>query len=143
MKAMACYSPLSEVIATNVAEAENMDTMDHHIETTHIVGGGEMPGASNDDGRALSARATEDFADGGASDGELSRTYYFGVSTITLGKIKEMVKKGYFAEGEARALGVEVVLEPDHDEAIVYEDFSVVGVRMPPHPALADILLHF
>jgi hypothetical protein len=32
-------------------------------------------------------------------------TYYFGASTITLGQIHEMAKKGYFVEGEARVAG--------------------------------------
>jgi hypothetical protein len=29
------------------------------------------------------------------------------------------------------------------DEAVIYEDFFIAGLRMPLHPALADILLHF
>jgi hypothetical protein len=33
--------------------------------------------------------------------------------------------------------------EPDDEEAVVYEDFFIAGLCMPPHPALADILLHF
>jgi hypothetical protein len=40
-----------------------------------------------------------------ASNDESSHTYYFGASTITLGQIHEMAKKGYFAEGEARVAG--------------------------------------
>jgi hypothetical protein len=40
------------------------------------------------------------------------------------------------------APGTETVPEPDNDEAMVYEDFFVAGLRMPPHLALADILLH-
>jgi hypothetical protein len=35
------------------------------------------------------------------------------------------------------------VPESGDDEAVVYEDFSVVGLWMPLHPALANILLHF
>jgi hypothetical protein len=35
------------------------------------------------------------------------------------------------------------VPEPDNDEAVVYEDFFIAGLRMPPHLALPDILLHF
>jgi hypothetical protein len=35
------------------------------------------------------------------------------------------------------------VPEPDDDEAVVYDDFFVTGLRMPPHSALGDILLHF
>jgi hypothetical protein len=32
----------------------------------------------------------------------------------------------------------EAVLEPDPDEAIMYEDFLIAGLRMPPRPALAS-----
>jgi hypothetical protein len=35
------------------------------------------------------------------------------------------------------------VLELDDDEAIIYRDFFVAGLHMPPHRALADILLKF
>jgi hypothetical protein len=52
-------------------------------------------------------------------------------------------KKGYFVDGKAHAPGAEIVPEPDSNEAIMYEDFFVAGLRMPPHPTLADILLMF
>jgi hypothetical protein len=71
------------------------------------------------------------------------RTCYFGLSTITVGKIKEMEERGYFPEGEGRAPGAETVLVPNSDEAVIFEDFYIAGLRMPPHLALADILLHF
>jgi hypothetical protein len=35
------------------------------------------------------------------------------------------------------------VLESEDDEAMVYKDFFVAGLCVPPHPARADILLHF
>jgi hypothetical protein len=35
------------------------------------------------------------------------------------------------------------VPEPDNDEVVVYEDFFVTSLCIPPHSALADILLHF
>jgi hypothetical protein len=65
------------------------------------------------------------------------------LSTITIGKIKEMVEKDYFPKGGAHVPGAKIMLEPNSDEAMVYEDFFVAGFCMPPHPALADILLHF
>jgi hypothetical protein len=143
MKAMAWCSPLSEIAVTNIAGAKNLDTTGCPTKIARIVGGGEMPGAPDDDGRARSAGATEDSTGGGASDGENSQTYYFGASTLTLGKIKEMVKKGYFAEGKARAPTAEAVSEPDPDKAIVYENFFIASLCMHLHPALANILLHF
>jgi hypothetical protein len=33
--------------------------------------------------------------------------------------------------------------EPNGNEAIIYEDFFIAGLHVPPHPALANILLHF
>jgi hypothetical protein len=54
-----------------------------------------------------------------------------------------MVEKCYFLKGGAHAPGVKTVPEPDNDEAIVYEVFFVIGLCMPPHPALTDILLYF
>jgi hypothetical protein len=34
-------------------------------------------------------------------------------------------------------------LEPNADEAVVFEEFFTGGLRMPPHPVLANILLKF
>jgi hypothetical protein len=139
---MARCCPLIEIVVINVAEAKRPDAMDCPAETACIVSKGEAPRAPNDDGRTLSARGTEDFAGRGVSDDENSQTYYFGASTITLGKINEMVDMGYFMAGEARALVVEAVPEPDNDEVVMYEDFLIIGLCMPPHPALVDVLLH-
>jgi hypothetical protein len=133
-------SPIGEVAAINVVEAENPNMVDNPMEMVRVIGG-ELPGASDGDGPALSARGAE--ISTGASDDDNSRTYYFGPSTITRGKIKEMVEKRYFAEGKAWEPRTETVLEPDDDEAIVYEDLFVTVLRMPPHPALGDILLSF
>jgi hypothetical protein len=134
LKVMARCSPIGEIAAVNIAEAENPYMADYTMEMARVIGG-ELPGASDDEGPALSV--------GGASDDDNSQTYYFGPSTITRGKIREMVEKGYFAEGKAREPGAEMVPEPDEDEVIVYEDFFVAGLCLPPHPALGDILLSF
>jgi hypothetical protein len=53
------------------------------------------------EGRVLSVGRTDESANEGASGNENSWTYSFGASTITLSRIKEMVEKGYFANGEA------------------------------------------
>jgi hypothetical protein len=54
-----------------------------------------------------------------------------------------MAEKGYFAEGEARAVGEETTPEPQEDEAVVFEDFFIAGLQMPLHPVLPDVLLKF
>jgi hypothetical protein len=45
----------------------------------------------------------KDILNNGVSDSEKLSTYYFRFSIITVGKIKEMEDKGYFAEDEAHA----------------------------------------
>jgi hypothetical protein len=136
---MACCSPLDEA-AIGMAEVENMDEAIIAVELEHAFE--ENPVASNVERHPVSSD-TEDTLSEGGSGNENSRTYYFGSSTITIGKIKEMVEKGYFPEGGERSPGMETVSEPDDDEAMVYEDFFTAGLCMPLHPALANILLHF
>jgi hypothetical protein len=72
------------------------------------------------------------------SDDENSQTYYFESLTIIVGKIKEMVEKGYFMEGDVRVPGAEREPEPDSEEAVVYGDLFSTGLLMPLHPTLAD-----
>jgi hypothetical protein len=50
---------------------------------------------------------------------------------------------GYFMKGVGRAPSEETVMEPNIDEAVVFENFFNVGLRMPQHPALVEILLMF
>jgi hypothetical protein len=49
---------------------------------------------------------------------------------------------GYF-KGSGRELGEEVIPEPADDEVVVFEEFFVAGLRIPPQPVLTDILLKF
>jgi hypothetical protein len=137
---MALCSPLSEA-AANAVEVENVDKVAGVAVVTWTAG--QNVATSNGEGRLLSLDAADDSLDEGGSDDENSQTYYFRSSTIIVSKIKEMVEKGYFADGKACALRAETVLEPESEEAIVYEDFFLVGLRMPLHLALADILLKF
>jgi hypothetical protein len=136
---MAHCCPLVEVAASAVG-VENMDEAVVAAKLAHAFW--ENLPASNGEKCLASPDAEDTLSEGGSNSGN-SRTYYFGPSTITVDKIKEMVEKCYFLEGRTREPGAETVLEPDNDEVMVYEDFFVTGLRMPPHPALADILLHF
>jgi hypothetical protein len=136
---MVCFSPLSED-AANTTEVENVDKVASAVEVAQIVGENHV--ASDGEGCLLSPDVADDSLDEGCSDDENSQSY-FGSLTITVGKIKEMVEKGYFVDGDARALGAEIVPEPDNDEAVVYEDFFVASLRMTPHPVLDDILHKF
>jgi hypothetical protein len=140
LKLMARCSPLSDFAAASAAEVKDPNVVDDLVEMARAVAG-ELAGTSDGEGPALSVGGADTSV--GASNNENSRMYYFGSSTITRGKIKKMVEQGYFAEGEAREPGAETIPKPDDDEAIIYEDFFVTGLRMPPHPILGDILLHF
>jgi hypothetical protein len=42
-----------------------------------------------------------------------------------------------------KVVPVHSVLEPESDEAIMFEEFFTTGLGMPLHPVLADILLEF
>jgi hypothetical protein len=136
---MARCSPLDEA-AAGMAGVENMDEAIVAAELEHAFR--ENPTTSNVERCTVSPDA-EDTLSEGDSGNENSWTYYLGSSTIIVSKIKEMVEKGCFPEGGALSPGTETMPEPDDDEAMVYEDFFVVGSRMAPHPALANILLHF
>jgi hypothetical protein len=126
--------------ATAVAEAKNVEEIIVSAELEHVFG--ENPTVSDGERYATSLNAEDDLGEG-ASDSAKPRSCYFGSSTITVEKIKEMEERGYFLESEGRAPGTESVLEPNNDEAVVYGDFFITGLRMPPHPAPANILLHF
>jgi hypothetical protein len=74
---------------------------------------------------------------------ESAWSYDFGPSTVIVSHIRELEALGYFVEGSTRDSGEEVILEPAADEAIMFEDFFVVGLQMSPHPVLTDILVKF
>jgi hypothetical protein len=48
-----------------------------------------------------SEASSEEAANAHSSGDESSHTYYLGTSMITIGWIREMMDKGYFAEGDA------------------------------------------
>jgi hypothetical protein len=132
-------NPLGEA-ATGMMEVESINEAAVAAELQRVFG--ENPTASDGERCPVSLNVEDPLSEGGA-DNENSWTYYFRSLTITVGKSKEMVEKGYFVEGEAHPLGAKTVLEPDNNVAMVYKDFFIAGLCMPPHPALADILLHF
>jgi hypothetical protein len=72
-------------------------------------------------------------AKGDSDEGSCTRSYYFGPSTITRSRIQEMIDQGYFTEGQS----------PIEMKLSYSKGFFTIGLRMPPHPVLADILLKF
>jgi hypothetical protein len=93
--------------------------------------------------RSGDGTGSQDEESGVVDPPESERSYDFGPSTITVSRIQQLEALGYFVEGSARELGEEVVLDLADDEAIMFEEFFVAGLRMPPQPVLTDILLKF
>jgi hypothetical protein len=114
---MSRCSPLGEAAAA-AAEAENVEEITVLTELERTFG--QNPAASNGEGHAMSPNVDDDLGEG-ASDNTKPQTCYFGSSTITVEKIKEMEEKGYSPEREGRAPGTDIMPEPNGDEAVVYE----------------------
>jgi hypothetical protein len=136
---MARYSPLDKA-AAGAAGVQNMDKVVVVAELEHVFRGNH---ATSDGENCLASPNAKDTLSEGGLESENLQTYYFGSSTITVGKINEMVEKGYFPEDGAHTSRAETMPEPNNDELMVYEDFFATGLHMPPHPALANILEHF
>jgi hypothetical protein len=66
------------------------------------------------------------------------KDFFFEPSTVTISRIHEVIDNGYFLEGMGRR-----ILEPDADEAVIFEEFFTAGLWMSPHPVLSNILLIF
>jgi hypothetical protein len=70
--------------------------------------------------------------------------YDFGLSTIGKARITFLEScVHYFPWGYCRALGMESVPQPQPDEDVVFEDFFMVRLRLPPHLVLTEILQKF
>jgi hypothetical protein len=82
-------------------------------------------------------------AGGDADEGSHTQSYYFGPSTVAVSCISGMIDNGYFTKGMGREPREETVSEPNADKVVVFEEFFSSGLRMPPHPVFADILLKF
>jgi hypothetical protein len=89
-KVMACCNPLGEA-TTNMTATEDVDKVVSTAEITQTTG--ENLVTSDAEGCFSSMDAAEGSLDEGGSDDENSRTCYFSSSTITIGKIKEMMEK--------------------------------------------------
>jgi hypothetical protein len=102
-----------------VAEGEGAITERGAIDEGHdsagLVEGTESMHASH--------AGSHSHAEGDSDEGSHTRSYYFGPLTVTVNCIREMINHGYFVEGSARAPVEETILEPDSDEAVVFEEF--------------------
>jgi hypothetical protein len=76
--------------------------------------------------------ASSDVSEAGAGDTidprELAWSYDFEMSSVTVGRIRQLESLGYFVEGSAREPGEETIPEPNDDEVVVFEEFFTVGL---------------
>jgi hypothetical protein len=71
-------------------------------------------------------------------------SYDFGPSTITKNHLASLENNThYFPKGYGHPPDAKFVPDPRANEAVVFEDFFTVGLRMPPHPILVGILHKF
>jgi hypothetical protein len=66
----------------------------------------------------------------------------FGVSRISSVRVQDMQQLGYFGNGVGRVPGVEEIAEPE-GELVVFDVFFIVGLRLPVHRFVAEVLQRF
>jgi hypothetical protein len=71
-------------------------------------------------------------------------SYDFGLSKVTISHITSLKKSArYVPKGFAWSPSVESVPAPQENEVVVFEDFFIAGLCIPPHPVLLEILHEF
>jgi hypothetical protein len=73
---------------------------------------------------------------------QTGHTVEFGVSRISSVHVQDMQQLGYFGNGVGRVPGVEEIPEPE-GELVVFEAFFIVGLRLPAHHFMAEVMQRF
>jgi hypothetical protein len=77
----------------------------------------------------------------GVVDGLADVSYDFGQSTVTKAHVTALESFArYFLKGFPRPPGIESFPDPWENEVVVFKDFFAVGLHIPSHPILLDIL---
>jgi hypothetical protein len=71
-----------------------------------------------------------------------SDTVEFSVSRMSLVRVQDMQRLGYFGGGVGRVPGAEEVPEPE-GELVVFEAFFIAGLRLPAHHFMSEVLQKF
>jgi hypothetical protein len=74
---------------------------------------------------------------------EFARSYDFGASFVTVGRIRQLESLWYFAKNSAHEPRNEIVPEPNDDEVVVFEECFAAGLPMLPHLVFTKILLKY
>jgi hypothetical protein len=81
-------------------------------------------------------------SDSMAVDLQPGHTVEFGTSRIYSGCVLEMPRMGYFGRGVRRAPGAEDVTALG-GKLVVFEAFFAVGLRLPAHQFVVEVLRRF
>jgi hypothetical protein len=69
-------------------------------------------------------------------------TVEFGVSRMSLARVQNMQRLGYFGGGVGRVPRAEEVPKPE-GELVVFEAFFITGLRLPAHRFVSEVLQNF
>jgi hypothetical protein len=103
-----------------------------------------MPSSSSSAATTPTAEASSEDLSGTVAAAELRSgdTVEFGVSRMSLVRVQDMQRLGYFGGGVGRVPGAEEVPEPE-GELVVFEAFFIAGLRLPAHRFVSEVLQKF
>jgi hypothetical protein len=103
-----------------------------------------MPSSSSSAATTPTAEASFEDLSGTMAAAELQpgHTVEFGVSRMSLVRVQDMQRLGYFGGGVGRVPGAEEVPEPK-GELVVFEAFFVAELRLPAHRFVSEVLQKF
>jgi hypothetical protein len=103
-----------------------------------------MPSSSSSAATTPTAGASSEDLLGTVAAAELrpGDTVEFGVSRISMARVQDMQRMGYFGGGVGRVVGAEEVPEPE-GELVVFEAFFIAGLRLPAHHFVSEVLQKF
>ena len=70
---------------------------------------------------------------------KVDMSFEFGPTRVTLEELDEFTKLGLFSWDLARLPEAKTVLDPHNDEAVMYRDFFMAGLRFPLHPLVIGV----
>jgi hypothetical protein len=113
-------SPLLDVVG-DVSEVARLDAARLELSASSSSSEDSSGGGSSEDAEAEIEKVVV------VDPHESARSYDFGLSTITVGRIRQLEALRYFAEGSVHEPGEETVPEPADDEVVVFEEFFTAG----------------
>jgi hypothetical protein len=154
-------APSISLMASEDADIFSLDHKESSIERLDTSLAREGPAASTEvtselDVGSVESKASDDSGDSGNTSDNGSRvkigaedalagiSFDFGPLKVAKGRISDLESSSRcFPKEFARPPGMESVQVPKEDEAVVFDDFFVAGLCIPPHPVLLDVLRKF